>query len=140
LARGQVLAVKQRLFVSVAYTYGSSSARVIRRHILPNVVQPLVVQVALMMGMALLAEASLSFLGLGVQPPTASWGSMLQEAFQFITQAPSQIYAPGLAIALTVLAFNSLGDALRDRFDPARATQPRRRTRRATAQPVDADA
>lgn len=130
LARGQVLTVKERLFVSVAFTYGSSSVRVIRRHILPNVMRPLIVQSALMMGMALLAEASLSFLGLGVQPPTASWGSMLQESFQFINQRPSEIYAPGLAIGLTVLAFNALGDGLQDLLDPNRVTKRRRLLRR----------
>jgi peptide/nickel transport system permease protein len=139
LARGQVLAVKQRLFVSVAFTYGSSSTRVIRRHILPNVMQPLVVQVALMMGLALLAEASLSFLGLGVQPPTPSWGSMLQESFQFITQQPNNIYAPGLAIALTVLTFNALGDSLRDRLDPAGVTRNRRRRGRTVAPDVSTE-
>lgn len=120
LARGQVMAVKQRLFVSAAWTYGTTNLRIVRRHILPNIVQPLIVQIALIMGMALLAEASLSFLGLGVQPPTASWGTMLHDAFQFISMSPGAIYAPGLAIALTALSFNALGDSLRDRFDPHR--------------------
>ncbi|WP_208378804.1 ABC transporter permease [Cumulibacter soli] len=127
LARGQVLAVKERLFVTVAFTYGTSSARVIRRHIIPNVLRPLIVQTALMMGTALLAEASLSFLGLGVQAPTPSWGSMLQSAFQFIGQRPEMIYIPGLAIGLTVLSFNSLGDALQDILDPDQNTTGRRR-------------
>jgi peptide/nickel transport system permease protein len=123
LARGQVLTARERLFVSAAHTYGASSLRVMRRHILPNIVQPMIVQVAFMMGLALLAEAALSFLGLGVQPPTASWGSMLQESFQFIGRAPAQLYPPGLAIALTVLAFNALGDSLRDALDPAVRSQ-----------------
>ena len=118
LARGQVLTIKERLFVSVAYTYGSSNWRVIRRHVLPNIVQPLIVQCALLMGVALLAEASLSFLGVGVRPPTASWGSMLQESFQFISQRPISVYWPGIVIALTVLSFNAIGDALQDIFDP----------------------
>jgi peptide/nickel transport system permease protein len=122
LARGQVLVARQRLFVSAAHTYGASSLRVMRRHILPNIVQPLIVQAAFMMGLALLAEAALSFLGLGVQPPAASWGSMLQESFQFIAQAPAHLYPPGLAIALTVLAFNALGDSLRDVLDPSGVT------------------
>jgi peptide/nickel transport system permease protein len=133
LARGQVLTTRERLFVSAAHTYGASSMRVMRRHILPNIIQPMIVQVAFMMGLALLAEAALSFLGLGVQPPTASWGSMLQESFQFISRAPGELYPPGLAIALTVLAFNALGDSLRDALDPAVRSQvsrlPRRRTK-----------
>jgi peptide/nickel transport system permease protein len=137
LARGQVLTTRERLFVSAAHTYGASSIRVMRRHILPNIIQPMIVQVAFMMGLALLAEAALSFLGLGVQPPTASWGSMLQESFQFIAQAPSQLYPPGLAIALTVLAFNALGDSLRDALDPAVQNQvsriPGRRTKSVSA-------
>ena len=122
LARGQVLVARQRLFVSAAHTYGASNFRVMRRHILPNIVQPLIVQAAFLMGIALLAEAGLSFLGLGVQPPAASWGSMLQESFQFIAQAPAHLYPPGLAIALTVLAFNALGDSLRDVLDPSGMT------------------
>jgi peptide/nickel transport system permease protein len=131
LARGQALEVRERAFVHIAHTYGASTRRIIRRHVLPNLVQPLIVQIAFIMGLALLAESGLSFLGLGVQPPTASWGSMLADAFQYLPQAPDGIYAPGIAIALTVLAFNTLADSLRDAFDPSPAM---RRQRRAAGQ------
>jgi peptide/nickel transport system permease protein len=90
------------------------------------VIQPLLVQATLFLGLGLLAEAALSFLGLGVQPPTASWGSMLQEAYQYTSQAPGSIYPPGIAIGLTVVAFNSLGDAMRDAFDLRPAPRWRR--------------
>ena len=128
LVRGQVLTLRKRLFVEVATTYGTSTFRMIRRHVLPNVMRPLIVQATFLLAVGLLAEASLSFLGLGVQPPTASWGTMLQSSFQFITLSPSQIYAPGIAIALTVLSFNLLGDFLNDVLDPN--TQIRRRRRK----------
>lgn len=118
LVRGQVLALRGRLFVEVASTYGASPARLIGRHILPNVVRPLVVQATFLFAVGLLIEAALSFLGVGVSPPTASWGGMLQSAFQFIVLAPAQIFAPGTAIALTVLSFNLLGDFLNDVLDP----------------------
>lgn len=117
LARGQVMATKERLFISVAFTYGASHFRVLTRHIFPNIVQPMIIQVAILMGTALLAEASLSFLGLGVQAPGSSWGTMLYDSFRFIAQVPYQIYAPGLAIAGAVISFNALGDAIRDRVD-----------------------
>lgn len=131
LARGQVLAIRQRLFVEVATTYGTSSSRMIWRHVLPNVIRPLVVQATFLLAVGLLAEAALSFLGLGVQPPTASWGTMLQSSFQFISLSPSQIYAPGVAIAITVLSFNILGDFLNDVLDPN--TRIRKRRKRSTS-------
>ena len=119
LLRGQVLATKHRLYIDAARQYGSGTPRIIVRHLLPNAIQPVVVQGAILVAMAFLAEAGLSFLGLGVQPPTASWGGMLNRASRFLRVAPaSQIYAPGLAIMLTALAFNVIGDALRDLLDP----------------------
>jgi peptide/nickel transport system permease protein len=116
--RSQVLATKERLYVDAAVTFGSPSWRIVLRHIVPNSIQPVVIQATFLLGLGLLAEASLSFLGLGVQPPQSSWGIMLRRAAQFISRASFHIYAPGLAIALTVLAFNALGDSLRDALDP----------------------
>jgi peptide/nickel transport system permease protein len=127
--RGQVLATKERLYVDAAVTFGSPKWRIVKRHILPNSIQPVVIQATFLLGLALLAEASLSFLGLGVQAPTSSWGIMLRRAADFISRASYHIYAPGLAIALTVLSFNALGDSLRDALDPVAAS--RRDVRRA---------
>ena len=139
VTRGQVLATKEHLYVDAAVTFGSSSAHTVTRHIVPNAIQPVIVQATFLLGLALLAEASLSFLGLGVQAPQSSWGSMLRRSAQFLSRAPNHIYAPGLAIALTVLAFNTLGDALRDALDPAaRSGRPSggARTPAATELPV----
>jgi peptide/nickel transport system permease protein len=119
LVRGQTLEVRERGFVHIAHTYGASTTRTVRRHVFPNLAPPLIVQISFIMGLALLAESGLSFLGLGVQPPNADWGSMLANAFQYLPQAPNGIYAPGVAIAITVLAFNTLADSLRDAFDPS---------------------
>ena len=136
VTRGQVLATKERLYVDAAVTFGSPPWRTIVRHIVPNAIQPVIVQATLLLGLALLAEASLSFIGLGVQAPEASWGVMLRRAAQFLSRAAYHIYAPGLAIALTVLAFNALGDSLRDALDPVaggrRRLQRAARRRRAT--------
>jgi peptide/nickel transport system permease protein len=112
--RGQVLAVREETFIEASRSVGAGPLRMIRRHILPNVASPLIVQTALSFGYALLAEAGLSFLGLGVQPPSASWGVMLQEAYQFVLSDPWATVVPGVAIALTVLSFNFVGDGLRD--------------------------
>lgn len=125
--RGQVLATKERLFVDASVTFGTPSWKIIVRHIVPNAIQPVVIQATFLLGLALLAEASLSFLGLGVQHPDPSWGIMLRRAAQFISRAPNHVYAPGLAIALTVLAFNALGDSLRDALDPVASTRRRLR-------------
>ena len=114
LMRGTVLSVREETFIEASRSIGCSTARIIRRHILPNVMSPLLVQVSLVAGFAMLAEASLSFLGLGVQPPDASWGSMLGRAVRFVNRAPALVIYPGVMIALTVLAFNVLGDGLRD--------------------------
>lgn len=130
LMRGQVLATKNHLYIDAAEQFGSPRWRTILRHILPNAIQPIIVQSALLLAVAFLAEASLSFIGLGAQPPTATWGGMLARSARFLTLAPSvQLYAPGLAITLTVLAINSLGDSLRDSLDPVSGTE--RRVRRA---------
>jgi peptide/nickel transport system permease protein len=112
--RAQVLAVREEAFIEASRSIGAGSGRMLRRHIFPNVASPLIVQVALSFGYALLAEAGLSFLGFGVQPPNASWGTMLQSAYQFINDKPWPLFPPGIAIALTVLAFNLVGDGLRD--------------------------
>jgi peptide/nickel transport system permease protein len=112
--RGQVLAVREETFIEASRSVGAGSLRMISRHVLPNVASPLIVQTALSFGYALLAEAGLSFLGLGVQPPNASWGVMLQEAYQFVLSDPWATVVPGVAIALTVLSFNFVGDGLRD--------------------------
>lgn len=120
LARAQTLIVKQELYVDAARVFGASLPRILWKHILPNAVQPVVVQVTLLLAVALLAEASLSFLGLGVQPPQPSWGGMLARAYNYMELAPEQMYAPGIAILLTALAFNTLGEALRQALDPTR--------------------
>jgi ABC-type dipeptide/oligopeptide/nickel transport system permease subunit len=114
LIRGQVLAVREETFIEASRSLGAGNGRMIRRHVLPNVASPLIVQVALALGYGLLAEAGLSFLGLGVQPPRASWGGMLSEAYPYIFQDPWALIVPGVAIALTVLAFNLIADGLRD--------------------------
>lgn len=127
IARGQVLSLRGRLFVEVASTYGASRFRILARHVLPNSLRPVVIQSALLFATGILAEASLSFLGLGVTPPTASWGTMLRSAFDYLSSAPYAIYAPGIAIVLTVLAVNSLVDALADRWEGIESTKRRRR-------------
>lgn len=114
VVRGQVLAVREETYVEASRSVGAGPMRMIGRHVLPNVASPLIIQAAVLLGYALLAEAGLSFLGLGVQPPSASWGVMLQEAYQFILSDPWATVVPGLAIALTVLSFNLVGDGLRD--------------------------
>lgn len=120
LIRGQVLKVREYDFVQAARALGARDWRVLFVHILPNAIQPLIVQASLGMAGAVLAEASLSFLGLGVPPPAPSWGVMLEEARDLTTLriAPHALIVPGLAIALTVLAFNFLGDGLREYLDP----------------------
>lgn len=118
LVRGQVLAVREREFVEAARALGASDVRIFFRHILPNIVQPLIVQSAIGMAGAVLAEATLSFLGLGVPPPTASWGSMLNDARSHLFDAPHLVVFPAIAVMLCVLSFNFIGDALRDYLDP----------------------
>lgn len=120
LVRAQTLVVKQELYVDAARCFGASLGRIIIRHITPNVIQPVIVQITLLLAVALLAEASLSFLGLGVQPPQPSWGAMLARAYNYMEIAPEQMYSPGIAILLTALSFNTLGEALRVALDPTR--------------------
>lgn len=118
LVRAQVLAVREREFVEAARALGASDLRVIVRHILPNIIQPVVVQAAIGMAGAILAEATMSFLGLGVPPPTASWGSMLNDARAHLFDSPHLVLFPAVTVMLAVLAFNFIGDALRDFLDP----------------------
>jgi peptide/nickel transport system permease protein len=118
IVRAQTLVVKNALYVDASRGFGASTFYIIRRHIVPNAIQPVIVQVTLMLAIALLAEASLSFLALGVQPPAASWGGMLARAYNYIEIAPAQMYAPGFAILLTALAFNALGESMRVALDP----------------------
>ena len=118
LVRGQVLAAREREFVEAARALGASDLRIIVRHILPNIIQPVIVQAAIGMAGAILAEATMSFLGLGVPPPTASWGSMLNDGRGHLFDAPHLVLFPALAVMLAVLAFNFIGDALRDYLDP----------------------
>ena len=118
LVRARALVVRQELYVDASRCFGAGTARILWRHVLPNTVQPVIVQITLLLAAALLAEASLSFLGLGIQPPDPSWGSMLARAYQNMELAPAQMYTPGLAILLTALAFNTLGESLRVALDP----------------------
>lgn len=118
LVRGQVLSIREQDFVNAARSLGAGHVRMIGRHILPNVMSPIVVQASLAMPTAILAEAGLSFLGLGVQPPTPSWGAMLNTAKGYLQQDAWLAVAPGTAIFITVLGFNFLGDAIRDVLDP----------------------
>jgi peptide/nickel transport system permease protein len=121
LIRGQTLVVRNELYVQAAQGFGAGPLRLLVRHILPNAVQPVIVQITISLAAALLAEAGLSFLGLGVQAPDISWGSMLARAYSFMDMAPVQMYPPGLAVLFTALAFNTLGEALRESLDPKSA-------------------
>jgi peptide/nickel transport system permease protein len=118
LSRGQVLSVKVEDYVEAARAVGNSPLRIALRHILPNITAPLIVQATLAIAAAVIAEASLSFLGLGQQPPAPSWGSMLNTAKNYVDNSPWMAISPGVAIFLLVLSFNLLGDGLRDALDP----------------------
>jgi peptide/nickel transport system permease protein len=118
VVRGTVLSVKEKEFVEAARVLGASDVRIMFRHILPNIVAPVIVMATLGMAHVILAAAALSFLGLGAQPPTPEWGSMLNGGRAFMRTAPHLTIFPGLAIMVTVLAFNFLGDGLRDALDP----------------------
>jgi len=122
LTRAQVLAAKSEDYVEAARALGNPHLRIALRHILPNIVAPLIVQATLAIAAAVIAEASLSFLGLGQQPPAPSWGSMLNTARNYVDQAPWLAFWPGLSIFLLVLSFNLLGDGLRDALDPRHRT------------------
>lgn len=118
LIRAQVMAMKQREFVQAARSLGAGNLRLFFRHILPNILQPIIVQAAVGMAAAVLAEATLSFLGLGVQPPTATWGAMLNDARSHLFESPHLTLFPAVAVMLCVLSFNFIGDGLRDYLDP----------------------
>ncbi|UBV45321.1 ABC transporter permease (plasmid) [Deinococcus taeanensis] len=118
ITRGEVLAQREREYVQAAQALGARDGRLMLRHLLPNISGALIVQTSLAIANAILAESSLSFLGLGIQPPEPSWGSMLNAARGFLQDAPWMALFPGVAIFLTVLAFNLLGDGLRDALDP----------------------
>jgi peptide/nickel transport system permease protein len=118
IVRARTLIVRQELYVDASRCFGAPSWHILWKHVLPNALQPVIVQVTLLLAAALLAEASLSFLGLGIQPPNPSWGAMLARAYQYMEIAPEQMYAPGLAILVISLAFNALGESLRIVLDP----------------------
>jgi peptide/nickel transport system permease protein len=118
LARGQVLQVKTLEFIEAARALGASGLRVFFHHVLPGIIQPVLVQASVGMAGAILAEASLSFLGLGISPPAPSWGAMLNDARNHLFDAPHMVVFPSVALVITVLSFNFLGDALRDWLDP----------------------
>ncbi len=118
VVRAEILSLREREFVLAAQAAGASAARIIFRHIVPNVLSPVIVLASLGIGGIILLEAALSFLGLGAQPPTASWGGMLADGRAFIVIYPQIAIAPGVMISLTVLAFNLVGDGLRDALDP----------------------
>ncbi|MBI2180267.1 MAG: ABC transporter permease, partial [Deltaproteobacteria bacterium] len=120
LVRGEILALREREFVHAARALGCAPGRVILCHLLPNLLPPLVIQATFGLAAAIVAEGSLSFLGLGVEPPTPSWGSMLNEGRQFLLVAPHLTTYPGLAIMITVVALNLIGDALQDRLNSGR--------------------
>lgn len=122
VTRASVLSVREQVFVTAAVSIGTSDLRIMRRHVLPNITAPLIVQTSLSLAFAILSEAALSFLGLGVQPPAPSWGRMLYDGRGFVTDAWWLGVFPGAAIFLTVLAFNLVGDALRDVLDPRQLT------------------
>lgn len=121
IARAGVLSVKHQPYVEAARALGASTSRLLLRHVLPNIAGPVIVQGSLAMGAAVLIEAALSYLGLGTQPPTASWGRMLREAQSFLFLSIYPTVWPGVGISATVLGFNLLGDGLRDWLDPRRA-------------------
>ena len=118
LVRGATLSLKEREFVMAAQGVGASNLHIMFRHILPNLLSPIIVAVTLSVGSVILLESVLSFLGLGIQPPMASWGNMLTNAQQLIWEAPMLAVYPGLLIFITVISFNFLGDGLQDAFDP----------------------
>ena len=125
LVRAQVLSLKEREFVLAVRSLGARDGRVIMRHLLPNVVTQLIVVFSMGLGTAIMAESSLSFLGLGAQPPAASWGSMISAGLDYLRVAPWLSIAPGVVITITILGFNLMGDALRDVFDPKLARSRR---------------
>jgi ABC-type dipeptide/oligopeptide/nickel transport system permease subunit len=118
LVRGQVLTIKEREYVLAAHALGAPTSRILRRHVLPNASTVVIVEASLSAGFAMFTEASLSFLGAGVPPPTPTWGGMLREGYSYLELAPWASLVPGGALFLGILAFNFLGDGLRDLVDP----------------------
>jgi peptide/nickel transport system permease protein len=118
IIRSKVLSLREKEFVEAAMMTGASDWRIIRSHLLPHLVAPIIVYSTLVVASYVLAEAALSFLGVGIQLPTASWGNLLSTAPEFYTTNPLLMVWPGIAVVLTTLAFNLLGDGLRDAFDP----------------------
>jgi peptide/nickel transport system permease protein len=118
IVRGQVLAAREYDYILAIKSVGAGDTRIMFRHLLPNVISPVLVQASLGVGFAIMAEASLSFLGVGVQPPTPTWGTMIQVGFQYLEIAPWLVMAPGALIFMAVLGFNLLGDGLREALDP----------------------
>jgi peptide/nickel transport system permease protein len=118
LARAQVLTVRELSYIEASRALGVSTLAIMAKHIFPNIVAPLIIQGSLLFAAAIITESYLSFLGLGIQPPSASWGNMLRNAIGYLDIAPWLAWFPGLAIFLVVLGFNLLGDGLRDLFDP----------------------
>jgi peptide/nickel transport system permease protein len=116
--RGSILSIKNKEYIEAARALGASNRRIITKHIFPNAIAPIIVYATMNVGTAIIVEAALSFLGIGVQPPTPAWGKMLSESLDFIDIAPWMMLFPGLAIVITVLGFVLLGDGLRDAFDP----------------------
>ncbi len=116
--RSQILSVRERDYVTAAVATGASNSRIILQHLIPNSLAPVIVQASVAFGSAILLEASLSFLGVGVKPPSPTWGGMLRHAFEVVDRAPWLTLMPGLVIFLVVLSFNFVGDALRDALDP----------------------
>jgi len=115
---GLVLSLKESDYVLAERSLGSSNIRIMMRHIFPNSMPPLIVLITMQIGSAILAEAGLSYLGIGITPPTASWGAMVNDGFKYLITNPLLSFVPGLAIMLVVFAFNMVGDGLRDALDP----------------------
>jgi ABC-type dipeptide/oligopeptide/nickel transport system permease subunit len=115
---GQVLTIRENDYVMAGQSMGASNLRMMLRHVLPNSIPPLIVMITMMMGTTILAEAGLSYLGIGVELPTATWGGMVSDGYVYLTRNPILSFAPGLAIMLVVFAFNMVGDGLRDALDP----------------------
>jgi peptide/nickel transport system permease protein len=115
---GQALAIKQNDYITAARSIGASDLKIMIKHIAPNCFPPLIVMMTMQIGITILAEAGLSFLGIGISPPGAAWGAMVSEGYRYLTVSPILSFAPGLAIMLVVFAFNMIGDGLRDALDP----------------------
>jgi peptide/nickel transport system permease protein len=118
LMNGLVLSIKEKDFIKAARSIGSSHVRILTKHILPNALPPVIVQVTMQLGTIILAEAGLSFLGIGIKPPGASWGSMIADGYAYLETNPVIAFAPGIALMLVAFAFNIIGDFMRDMLDP----------------------